>query len=179
VQKSRRLVELEGRLPAILRGDVQPASAAERSELAELCHAKQHYLAAARFWAEAFTADPKLAADLAAGRRGQAACAAALTAAARGPDARLLDRKERSRWRRQALHWLRDDLADLTQLLDNGGPKDRRLIRQRLRSWQCEQELAGLRDPTEVAQLPEDEQRACRQLWEEVESLRERMNPAP
>jgi hypothetical protein len=39
-------------------------------------------------------------------------------------------------------------------------------------------ELVSLRDPSEVAQLPEDERRECRQVWAEVESLRKRMNPA-
>jgi tetratricopeptide (TPR) repeat protein len=168
---SRRLVELEDQLPAILRGQTRPASAAERSEFAELCRAKQHYLAAARFWAEAFTADPQLAADLAAGRRDDAARAAALAAAGQGIDAGRLQSKDRSRWRKQALQWLRDDLTALAKRLKSGQPQDRFLVRQRVREWKCEQELASLRDPVAVARLPADEQQACRQFWAEVEAL--------
>ncbi len=58
-------------------------------------------------------------------------------------------------------------------------PKDYRLVRQRLWKWQCDYELASVRDAAALAQLPEDERRECRQFWAEVESLRKRMNPAP
>jgi tetratricopeptide (TPR) repeat protein len=163
----RRLVDLEGRLPAILRGETQPASAAERSEYAELCYAKRHYLAAARFWADALAADPTLGSD----QRDEAVCAAALAAAGQGADADLLDSKDRSRWRKQALQWLRDDLTVLPNRLKSGEPQDRRLAGQRLWNWKCEQELASLRDLAAVARLQADEQQACRQLWAEVETL--------
>ncbi|HEY7156911.1 MAG TPA: protein kinase [Gemmataceae bacterium] len=179
VQECQHLVELEGQLPAILRGQTKPASAAEQCEFAQLCHAKQHYLAAARFWADAFTNDPKLAADLQSGRRYDASCAAARAAAGQGADAGQLDSKDRSRWRKQALQWLRADLAAYARLLESRRPKDYRLVRGRLRNWQCDHDLASLRDPTEVAQMPEDERHECRQFWAEVESLRKRMNPAP
>jgi serine/threonine protein kinase/Flp pilus assembly protein TadD len=172
VRKSQRLVELEGRLPAILRGDLPPASAAERSEYAELCYAKQHYQAAARFWADAFAADPGLTAN----RPEAAVCAAALAAAGQGADAARLDSKDRSRWRKQALQWLRDDLTVLADRLKGGKPQDRYLARQRLRDWKCEQELASLRDPAALARLPADEQQACRQFWVEVETLLSAIN---
>jgi tetratricopeptide (TPR) repeat protein len=167
VKKSQRLVELDGQFPAILRGQTRPASAAEQSEYAELCHAKRHYLAAARFWADALAAEPKLAAD----QRDAAICAAALAAAGQGIDSGLLDSKDRSRWRKQALQWLRDDLTALAKRLKSHKPQDRRLVRERLRNWKCEQELASLRDPTAVARLPADEQQACQQFWAEVETM--------
>jgi serine/threonine protein kinase/Flp pilus assembly protein TadD len=179
VQKCRRLIELEGQLPQILRGHKQPASALERSEYAQLCFAKQYYLAAARLWADAFRADPRLAADLVAGRRDEAACAAALAADGKGADADGLDDKDRSRWRKQALQWLQDELADYRQLLESPRPKDRHLVRQRLWSWRCEQELAGLRDPAALAGLPPEERRECRQLWAAVEQVLNKMNPTP
>jgi serine/threonine protein kinase/Flp pilus assembly protein TadD len=167
VEKSQRLVELDGRFGAILRGQMRPASAAEQNEHAELCYAKRHYLAAARFWADAFAADPKLAADRSQG----SVCAAAMAAAGQGVDAGLLDGKERCRWRKQALQWLRDDLTALTKRLQSRKPQDRRLVRYRLLDWKCEHELASLRDPAAVARLPPDEQETCQQFWAEVESL--------
>src|SRR5262249_53552033 len=117
--------------------------------------------------ADAFAADPKLAAD----RDDEPVRAAALAAAGQGLDAGLLDSKDRSRWRKQALQWLRDDLTALAKRLKSGKPQDRRLVRLRLGNWKCEQELASLRDPAAVARLPADEQQACQQFWAEVEAL--------
>jgi serine/threonine protein kinase/tetratricopeptide (TPR) repeat protein len=179
VQESRRLVELEGRLTAILRGEIKPANAAEQCEFARLCYAKQHYRAAARFWADAFTADTKLADDLKSGRRDEAICAAARAAAGQGTDAGQLDSKDRSHWRKQALQWLREDLAACAQLLKSRKPEDWHLVRGRLWNWQCGYELASLRDPAALAQLPADERSECRQLWAEVESVLKKMIPAP
>jgi hypothetical protein len=42
---------------------------------------------------------------------------------------------------------------------------------QTLQHWKAVPDLAGLRDETALAKLPEDEQRACRALWAEVEAL--------
>jgi tetratricopeptide (TPR) repeat protein len=171
VKECRRLGELEGRLRAFLRGEAQPASAAERNLYALYCHDQRRYLAAARLWRGAFAADPKLADDLEAGYRHAAACAAARAGFGQGADAGQLDDQERRRWRRQALQWLRADLAAYSKLLAGGQAEDRRLVRRRLRGWQSERDLVGLRDPTAVARLPADEQQACRQLWAEVVAL--------
>ena len=43
-----------------------------------MCYDTKHHAAAARFWAEALAADPKLGDDRQAGHRYNAACAAAL-----------------------------------------------------------------------------------------------------
>jgi serine/threonine-protein kinase len=138
VKISQRLVDLDGQLGAILRGQTRPASAAEQGEYAELCYYKRHYLAAARFWADAFAADPKLVAD----QRYDAAYAAALAAAGQGVDAGLPDSKDRSRWRKQALLWLGDELTALAKQSKSRKPQDRRLARRRLWKWKYGQGLA-------------------------------------
>jgi eukaryotic-like serine/threonine-protein kinase len=171
VKECRRLVELKDRLPTVLRGEAQPADAAERNEYALLCYDQRRYVAAARLWAGAFTADSQLDDDLKAGYRYDAACAAALAAAGRGTDASPLDDKERARWRKQALQWLRADLAENGKLLESSKSEDRRLVQQRLRRWQCDLGLASLRDQAAVAQLTAGEQEACKQIWAEVEAL--------
>jgi superkiller protein 3 len=168
VKEYQRLSELEGRLPAVLRGEVQPVDAAERNTYALLCYDKKLYAAAARMRNSALTADPKLADDLEAGYRYDAACAAALAGCGQGEGA---DDKEPVHWRRQALECLRADLAAYGQRLESGKPGDRQLVRQRLRGWQGHQDLAGLRDPDAVAKLPADEQKTCQQLWAEVQAL--------
>jgi tetratricopeptide (TPR) repeat protein len=171
VRECQRLIELDGRLRAVLKGEAQPANAAERNEYAQLCCYKKLYVASARLRAGAFTADPKLADDLKAGYRYDAACAAALAACGQGTDAGQLDDQERVCWRKQALEWLRADLEQNGKLLESRKPEDHQLVQQRLRHWQCDHDLAGLRDSAAVGQLPADEKAECKQLWAEVEAL--------
>jgi tetratricopeptide (TPR) repeat protein len=178
VAECRRLGELAGRLPAVLRGEARPTDAAEAGALALLCHDQGRYAAAARLWADALASDPKRADDLEAGCRHDAACAAALAAAGRGADAGRLGDAERVRWRQQALGWLRADLAAYGRLLEGGRARDSRRVRQRLRGWQGDPDLAGLRDPAALARLPDGEREACRRLWAEVQALLTRAEAA-
>jgi tetratricopeptide (TPR) repeat protein len=99
VRDAERLVRLDRQLPAILRGEARPADATEQLGLGELCTLKKRYAAAARFYADAFTAEPKLADDLQRWNRYGAACAAALAAAGKGEDAAKLADQERVKLR--------------------------------------------------------------------------------
>jgi hypothetical protein len=165
------------RLPAFLAGKVQPASTAERSQYAQLCYFQRYYVTAARLWVDTFTADPKLADNFQDANRYYAACAAALAAAGQGKDAGQLTGKDRARWRSQALRWLQADLALRTSQLKSGKPADRLEVRQKLRHWQGEKALMGLRDSAAVARLSADEQAACKQLWAGVEALLTKAEP--
>src|SRR5262249_42739638 len=102
VQQCEQLLGLDEQLPALIRGDVQPKSTAERLALAYLCRAprKRLYAAAVRFYAGALAADSRLADNLKAGHRYDAACAAALAAAGQGKDAGGLGDEQRAGWRR-------------------------------------------------------------------------------
>jgi tetratricopeptide (TPR) repeat protein len=171
LRECKRLCELDGRLPAILKREAHPIDAAEQNEYAQLCYCKKLYAASARLRAEAFAADPKLADDLESGHRFDAACAAALAAEGKGKDADGLSDAERARWRKQALAWLRADLKANAKLLEGGNPQDRRLVAQRLRRWQRDQDFASLRESDALAKLSVDEQEACKQLWAKVEEL--------
>jgi serine/threonine protein kinase/Flp pilus assembly protein TadD len=170
VEDCQRLIELERRLPAVLRREVQPADAAERVAYAQLCSYKKLHAAAARLWEEAFTADPKQD-DLEGRWRYAAACAAALAGAGRGADAGAVTEAERARWRRQAVQWLWADLRACSRLVSGGKPEDCRQVRGRLRHWLDDPDLAGLRESAALARLPAGEQQACRQLWTEVQAL--------
>jgi eukaryotic-like serine/threonine-protein kinase len=111
VRDAERLVALEGKLPAVLRGEAKPDNPAETVSLASMCLTyKKRYIAAARLYADAFAVEPKLADDLNAVHRYNAACSAALAAAGQGKDARMLPDKVVVMFRRWALNWLRDDL---------------------------------------------------------------------
>jgi hypothetical protein len=44
-------------------------------------------------------------------------------------------------------------------------------VRQRLRHWQQDGDLAGLRDAAALAKLPAEERAACERLWADVAAL--------
>jgi tetratricopeptide (TPR) repeat protein/serine/threonine protein kinase len=174
----RRLGELAERLPAVLRGDVQPTVAAEQIAYALLCYDQARYLASARLWATALNSHPELADDLTAGYRSDAACAAALAGCRQGEDTDQLDDPQRADWRKQALEWLREDARAYGKLLECGNQHEQGLVLHRLRSWQGNPNLAGLRDSAAMDQLPAAEQEACNQLWSEVQALATRAQVA-
>jgi serine/threonine protein kinase/Tfp pilus assembly protein PilF len=173
LRQCERLLVLDARLPALLQGQAQPASATEHLEYADLCQRKRWYGAAAHFAAAAFAADPKLADNPATGQRYNAACWAARAVVGQGQDKHLAA-GERARCRQQAVTWLRDDLARWTQILDTGNPQARAAVQQQLRHWQRDRDLAGNRDAAWLVNLPADELRACRQLWADVDALLKR-----
>jgi len=171
VREAERLVELDRKLPAILAGKARPLDALESLGFAQLCHPKKLYGASARFWSEAFQAQPKLADDMQGQNRYNAACDAALAGSGQGKDDLPLDDAARARWRNQAIDWLKADLTAWSKLLGSGPPQVRQSIQQALQHWKVDTDLAGLRDAAALAKLPENEQKACRALWAEVDAL--------
>jgi serine/threonine-protein kinase len=174
VQQCEHLARLDGQLPVILKGEGQPRDAAERRALAFICGtpARKLYGAAARFYAEAFAAEPKLADDLQQQHRYNAARAAALAGSGQGKDADQIDDKERARLRRQALDWLQADLAAWQKQLAKNPDKVRPVVLKMLLHWQQDRGFAGVRGQEALAQLPETERQQWQKLWQEVEELR-------
>jgi hypothetical protein len=163
-------IRLAGRLIAVLDGKDKPTSPAEGLGFARLCQQRKWFAAAARLWAEAFAADRKLAEDMNAQHRYNAACAAALAGAGRGEDPPT-DEAEKVRWRKQAVAWLKADLAHWGQQVEGGKAESKALGVRTLRHWKEDPELAGLRDEAALKALPEDEQTACHALWAEVDAV--------
>jgi hypothetical protein len=58
-----------------------------------------------------------------------------------------------------------------TKEWESGTPQTRLEVQQTLQRWQCDPNLAALRDETALMDLPEAEQEACRKLWAEVTVL--------
>jgi serine/threonine-protein kinase len=175
--RSQRYVALDLRLPAILSGTEKPANATEQIELAEMCRFKEDYAAAARFYRDAFAAYPKLAEDvLARTHYAAAAAAAALAGCGQGKDANQLDEKERARWRRQALEWLRCDLTWWGKELDNGNGQARGKARRQMRYWQAEPAFAGVRTKDALARLPDVERKQWETLWSDVDAMLHRVS---
>jgi eukaryotic-like serine/threonine-protein kinase len=167
VSQVERLATLADRLPAIVRGDDRSVDNAERLALAPIFYDTKRHAAAARLWAEAFEADPKLADDLPAARRYDAACAAALAGCGRGKDDPPPDESARAELRGRALDWLRADLALHRKQLDTAAAAARRALEH----WRTDPDLAGVRDADALAALPAAERDDWRALWVEVDRL--------
>jgi serine/threonine-protein kinase len=172
------------KLPRILKGDVQPADAAERIALAAFCQQPFKGLnrAAFRFYSEAFAEQPQLTDDLNNQHRYNAACAAALAGCGQGQDAGKLEMNERAHLRTQAMDWLEADLKAYRQLLAKPADKAGPAVAQRLQHWRQDADFTGVRGDG-LKQLPEAERQRWQVLWTEVESLRRRAaglaDPAP
>jgi Flp pilus assembly protein TadD len=175
VRNCERLVELDGKLPAILSGQKQPADTAERFDLARLCQmpCKKRYADAVRFFSDAFDEKPQLADDLNTQLRYNAACAAALAGCDQGKDADKLDDTERARLRQQALDWLRADLKAYRQAMEKSAGKAGPAIAQRMQHWLQNSDFAGVRCEAVLRKLPEAERPSWQKLWQEVEALRQ------
>jgi superkiller protein 3 len=176
LRRTERWIELDRQLPAALAGKGRPGSPQEQVELAQFCVSyKERYRAAVHFFADAFAAEPKLADDLQAQHRYNAACAAAEAAAGKGIDAGKLDDKERARLHQQALDWLRTDLNAYTRLVEKGNLNARWFIQQRLAHWQQDTDLTAVRDANALAALTEKERDAWQKLWADVAALRKQV----
>jgi tetratricopeptide (TPR) repeat protein/serine/threonine protein kinase len=180
LKQAEQLLALDNRVAKILSGEVKPAGAAEQLVLARFCqNAKRHYAASARFYAEAFTAEPRLADDLRTQDRYNAACAAALAGCGQGKDADKLDAKERAGLRRRAQDWLRADLEAAGRLLAKEPNKADGAagVAKTLQHWLVDPDFADVRGPERLAQLPEAEQQAWRKLWVDVDAMLARARP--
>jgi hypothetical protein len=168
------------KLRAVLDGRVQPAGAEERLALGYLClNFKRHYATAARLCAEAFAADARLAQNLAAAHRFNAARAAVLASCGAGEDAGNLGPQERAQLRRQALDWLRADLRLCARQDKTSSPRDDVARRQALRKLQEHTDLAGVRDAAALANLPPTERDDWCKFWAEVAAVRQSAQAAP
>jgi tetratricopeptide (TPR) repeat protein len=181
LQQAETMAQLNGRLADILAGRAQPKDAAEQIGLAQLCQQpfKSLNAASARFYCDAFAAEPKLTDDLQTAHRYNAACAAALAGCGQGKDAARLDESERARLRSQALTWLRADLKAYRHMLEQAPDKAGQVIAPRLRHWLEDTDFAGVRGSASLARLPEPERKDWQALWQEVEALRRRAEPTP
>jgi serine/threonine-protein kinase len=156
-----RLLAVEARLPALLQEKEQPA-AAELLKLADLCRDYGRPHAAVDLYARAFAAQPALADT----DRYNAACAAARAGVGDGADGASLGGPERAGRRRQALDWLRAELALRTRLFEGG-----KAVAAGLTFWQKDTDLAGIRDSAALAKLPADERGQWQRLWADVAAL--------
>jgi hypothetical protein len=114
---------------------------------------------------------PKLAGDMQAQHRYNAAFAAALAGCGQGKDDPPLDEQTKVHWRKPALDWLKADLAHWTKDAESKKPEAKALASKTTQHWKTDPDLAGIRDDAALAKLPEAEQQACRALWADFDAL--------
>jgi hypothetical protein len=102
--------------------------------------------------------------------RYNAACATALAGCGQGVDADKLSDQERAELRKRALEWLLADLAHWSAQSKSDKPQERARAEQRLRQWQQDADLAGVRGDA-LAKLPEGEAAAWKKLWADVDAV--------
>lgn len=173
-ERCERMLTMEPRIPSICNGTEEPGDAEEALQFAMLCMCKGLHADAARLFAAAFSASPALAEDVGRTDRYSAACCAALAATAGGADALALDADSRAAWRQRARDWLLADLAAREPGLDRARPVERTQLRRFLALWLVVPDLAGLRDDSALAELPDAEREQCRALWRAVIDLKGR-----
>jgi serine/threonine-protein kinase len=171
LRETERLLALEKKLPAILSGEQSPANASEALTLAWMCQQfKKEYAAAARLYAEAFTASDLAVDFLKTQIRYDAAWCAAL-AATEGEKTRLLPDKVVVMFRLWALRWLRDELTAYAKLVEQNNKQMNQFIPYRLANWRSNPYLASVRDPSALERLPDNERVAWQALWRDVDEL--------
>jgi len=185
-------------LTDFLEGTYQPQDNADRLALLGICQNQARWGTAARLFADAFAADPTLADRISverlrrmplqegtmdpaevyrsSSRFGASRCAL-LASGGLGSDAVQITDAERLAMRKQAIQWLQADLKVWQRLLANDAPAERDMSRNMLSHWQSEPDLAGLRDPEALNNLPADESVECRKLWDSVNSALHQASP--
>jgi tetratricopeptide (TPR) repeat protein len=168
IQHSRDLAK---RLPEVLRGTLLPRDPAEALEFAYLLQQQRWFAASTRLFAQAMTVDPKLVGDMKTPNRYNAACAAALAASGQGNDQPPIDDEVKTRMRRLAYDWLKEDLALWSKILRSGPPQDRAMIQATLEHWKADPDLVQIRAALALAKFPEPERKEWQGLWAEVDAL--------
>jgi eukaryotic-like serine/threonine-protein kinase len=176
-----RTRELFLRLPGVLSGTARPAAPGEALEFADLCSrpSQRRYAVAARLAGGAFAADPKLADDLAAQHRYNAACYAARAARGDGVDAPA-DPGERGALRAKALGWLRADLAARQKQAASANPADRKAAADALTHWLGNPDLSGGRPGLRRIGMPAAERAEWDAFWADAKAtIAEARKPSP
>jgi tetratricopeptide (TPR) repeat protein len=177
--RAERMVSARDKLPAFRSGNYAPATTEERLALAEWCALQKLHHTAAGLYAAAFVADPRLADDLNAAHRYNAACHAVLAGTGHGADAAKLDDKQRVRLRQLALDWLRADLTLWQKQLQSARPAEAGKARAVLQHWQKDVDLASVREPNMLAKLAAEEREPFTKLWADVAALLKKAEDRP
>jgi WD40 repeat protein/serine/threonine protein kinase len=138
---------------------------------ARTAFSQKRFARAAGLWAAAFASDPKGFDDVATPHRYAAARAAALAAAGQSRGEPPPDDTAKAALRRQALEWLKAELAVRDRMLEENLAQERAGVVPNPSAWKKDDALAGVRDPAALAKLPPEEQQAFARLWADVDGM--------
>jgi tetratricopeptide (TPR) repeat protein len=170
-----RTAHMDQRIEAISRGHERPANAAECLAFAARCRARKQYANASRFFADAFALDSKVANDLTAGHRYDAARNAVRAGCDPGNTDSGAAEEDRRKWRAQALVWLRADLKQWSGTT-TGTAEEKTTAINKLKKWKQGTDLSRVRDVDGLAHLPEKEREDWVSLWTDVNILIEKLS---
>jgi tetratricopeptide (TPR) repeat protein len=181
--RTQAYVELEPRLPAVLKGEVKPKDASETILYARMCKSLKRYATSVRFLDEAFADDPGLIEDQDCGRIYAAKCPV-LAGSGQGNDDPPLDEPAPARLHSKGLNWLRDELAKGRTLVEKDpkllpGPRGKQHsradafseLRERFVGGSSYRDLNEVRYPEGLAKLPDAEREKWQAFWAEVDAL--------
>jgi serine/threonine-protein kinase len=172
VAECKTLLKVDATLPSVLRGEIRLKGFQDKVFFARFCEeARKLYGSAVGLFEDAFRDRPALVEDLNSTYRFHAAIAATLAGCGHGEDAGKFGAAERQRWRQKARDWFQAELSALRQRLDAGGPAERRQVQLLVRIRQQELSWHRWLDPKTLAGLPDDERRAFREVWADLDSL--------
>ena len=103
--------------------------------------------------------------------RYNAACSAAVAASGKGIDKPPLGEQAKTRWRHQALEWLKADLAHWAKQAETGSIEAKALVTKILQHWKADTGPASIRDEMELTKLTETQRKEWQKFWAEVASL--------
>jgi hypothetical protein len=129
---------------------------------------KELFVAAARWYGEAFTDHPHLLAGPPAGQHYYAARSAALAGCGQGQDAAELDEETCAAFRRQALVWLRAEMKARHRQLEQEPEKAGPTVALDLQDWLRDHHFDGVRGPEALARLPAAERQEWQKLWADI-----------
>ena len=165
--EAEKLMKLEGTVSGLLSPEMRPAFEAELSEGIAICQHKKLFAVASRIYDEAFIALPELAEERDKDYRYDAARNAVKAAAGLGTKLVAIDELDCNRLRRQALRWLRADLAAWEKQRANASA----MVEKKLLQWQKDADLGTVREKDMLTKLSAVERAEWEKLWRDVEAL--------
>lgn len=164
LDECQRLLDLDARLPSVLRGEGKPENPGDLRELGWLCASRHRwYASAVDLYAEAFERDAKLTDRLDWGYRVEAARAAAMAADGQGEGAPT-EAAAKVALRRKALDWLRAE-ANAWNIVAKRSPEAEAEARKAFESWLRMPDFASVREPDRLTQLSAEEQTTWTEFW--------------
>lgn len=166
--RAERLATLLPRLDAVVHDPASVTAADERLGFAELAAQKGAFASAVPLYRAAFAAAPAVAADLTAGHRAAAARAAVQASFAVTAQKKAAGTAEAAALRKQAIEWLRTDLAARNAQIASADPQVAHEAFVALSFLRTDRRFAPVREGAAANGLPKDELDLWQQFWRDV-----------